>query len=127
QRRGVRVNRLEVQLVARRDLHQLAQVHHRDPVGDVPDDAEVVRDEYVGQAQLVLKLVEQVDHLRLDRDVERGDRLVEQDQLGVDGERSGYSDPLALAAGELVREAVEMLRAETYSLQQLAALALDPV
>ena len=40
------------QLVGRRDLHDLAEVHHRDPVGDVADDGEVVRDEQVGEPEL---------------------------------------------------------------------------
>ena len=57
-------------------LDDLAVVHDRDPVGDVADDADVVGDEEVGEAELVLEVVEQVDDLRLDRDVERGDRLV---------------------------------------------------
>ena len=35
--------------------------------------------------------------------VERGERLVEQDHLGVGRERARERDPLALAAGELVR------------------------
>ena len=55
---------------------------------DVVDDAEVVRDEDVRQVELVLQVVEQVDHLRLDRDVERRDRLVRDDQLRVQGERA---------------------------------------
>ena len=46
-----------------------------------------------------------MQHLRLDRDVERGDRLVGDDQLGLDRERAGDADALALAAGELVRVA----------------------
>ena len=56
---------------------------------------------------------EQVEHLRLDRDVERRDRLVGDDQLGAEGERAGDADPLTLAAaqgrgparGELRRQA----------------------
>ena len=36
--------------------------------------------------------------------VERGERLVEQHDLGVGGKRAGERDALALAAGELVRE-----------------------
>ena len=35
--------------------------------------------------------------------VEGGERLVEQDHLGVGRQRAGERDPLALAAGELVR------------------------
>ena len=54
---------------------------------------------------------EQVDDLRLDRDVERRDGLVGDDQLRVQGERAGDADPLALAAGELVRVAVQVGRA----------------
>ena len=47
-------------------------------------------------------ILEQVDHLRLDRHVERGDRLVGHEQLGVQGQGPGDADALALAAGELV-------------------------
>ena len=71
---------------------------HRDPVGDVAHDAQVVCDEHVAQPQIVLQLVEQVDHLRLDRDVQRRHRLVEQDQLRVHRQRARDPDPLALAA-----------------------------
>ena len=46
---------------------------------------------------------EQVDDLRLDRHVERGDRLVADEQVGLHGERAGDGDALALAARELVR------------------------
>ena len=72
-------------------------------------DAEVVGDEDVAEVELVLQVVEQVDDLRLDRHVERGNRLVEQDQARVDGQRPSDPDPLALAAGELVRETVECI------------------
>ena len=60
-----------VELVAGGHLDDLAQVHHGDAVGDVAHDGEVVRDEQVGQAELVLEVLQQVDDLRLDRDVER--------------------------------------------------------
>ena len=103
QRPGVRVQRLGVEPVARRLLDQRAQVHHADPVGDVPDHREVVRDDQVGQAEVVLQVLQQVDHLGLDRDVERGDRLVGDDQVGLERQRPGDADALPLAAGELVR------------------------
>ena len=48
--------------------------------------------------------LEQVHDAGLDRHVERGDRLVEHDQLGLERERAGDADALALAAGELVRD-----------------------
>ena len=85
-------------------LDDLAEVHHRDPVGDVADHAEVVRDEQIRQAELVLKLLEQVDDLRLHGHVERRHRLVGDDQLRVQRQRPGDADALALPAGELVRD-----------------------
>ena len=54
---------------------------------------------------------EQIDDLRLDRDVERRDRLVADDQLRLAGQRAGDADALALAAGELVRIARRHARA----------------
>ena len=51
--------------------------------------AEVVGDEDVGEAELVLEVVEQVDDLGLDRDVERAHRLVGDDQPGLKGETLG--------------------------------------
>src|SRR6476646_5784579 len=59
------------------NLDDLSQMHRRDPVADVPDNAEVVRDEQIGERQFVSQILEQVEDLRLDRDVERGHRLVE--------------------------------------------------
>ena len=82
----------------RRPARRPAEVHHPDPVADVLDDREVVGDEQVGQAELLLEVVEQVQDLALDRHVERRDRLVADDELGVQGERPGDADALALAA-----------------------------
>ncbi len=100
-------------------LGDLPEVHHGDPVGDVAHDAQVVRDEDVGQPELRLEVLEQVEDLRLHRDVERRDGLVGDDQLRVDGERAGDADPLALAARELVREPVVVLGVEPDHLEQV--------
>ena len=58
---------------------------------------EVVGDEEVGEAEVALQRVEQVDHLRADRDVEGGDGLVEHEQLRVQRKRTRDPDPLPLA------------------------------
>ena len=80
-------------------------------------------DEDVRQVELVLDVLEQVDDLRLDGHVQGRHRLVADDQLGLQGERAGDADALALATGELVREAVVVLRVEPDQLEQL----LDPL
>ena len=78
-----------------------------------------------GDAELVLEVLEQVDDLGLDRDVERRDRLVADDQLRAQGDRPGDADALALAAGELVRVAVVVLGVQPDPLHQLLDLGLD--
>ena len=40
-----------------------------------------MRDEEEGEAELRLEVLQEVERLGLDRDVERGDRLVADDQL----------------------------------------------
>ena len=108
------------------DLDDLAEVHHRDPVGDVAHDRQVVGDEQIGEAELVLELLEQVDDAGLDADVERRHRLVEHDQLRLDRERAGDADALPLTAGELVRIAVGVLRRQADEREQLGRPARPP-
>ena len=89
------------------------------------DDAEVMGDEEVGQPELVLHVLEQVDDLRLHGDVERGDRLVGDDQLGPQRKCAGDADALALAAGELVREPVVVLGLQADAVEQVLHAALQ--
>ena len=74
---------------------------------------------------LALQLLDQVDDLRLDRHVERRDRLVGDDEVRIGGQRARDADALLLPAGELVRIAVDEPLAQPDRLHQLAnALAL---
>ena len=82
------------------------------------DHRKVVRDEQVGELQLVLEVHQQVDDLRLDRDVQRRNRLVPDDQVRIERERPGDADALALAAGELVRIGVHVPASEPDALEQ---------
>ncbi|MNE71262.1 hypothetical protein D3C80_1671190 [compost metagenome] len=63
---------------------------------------------YVGQSELPLQILHQVNHLGLDRYIQRGYRLIGDNQLRLQRQRSGDTNPLALAAGELMRVALQM-------------------
>ena len=97
---------------ARTELDDLAQVHHRHPVADVPDHRQLVGDEQVGQVELLLQVFHQVDDLRLDRDVEGADRLVRDHERRVEHQGPCDADALPLATRELVRIAVHETRVE---------------
>ena len=77
----VRVLRIVEDRGARADLDDLAEIHHRDAVADALDHGHVVRDEEIGEPELRLQVEHQVEHLRLDRHIERRNRLVGDDQL----------------------------------------------
>ena len=99
----VGVGRVLVDLVGRPQFDELAQVHDTDCVDHVPHYGQVVGDEDEGQMVPSLKVFHQVEDLSLDRDVQSGHGFVSDDELGIEGQRPGQPDALALPAGELVR------------------------
>src|SRR5579864_4608165 len=116
----IRMRRALVDLVPRADLDHLAEIHHGDAIGDMPDDGEIVRNEDVREPEVALQRLEQIHDLRANRNVERRHRLVEDDQLRIQRERARDPDALPLAARELVREPVRMLGRQADRAQQLA-------
>ena len=54
-----------------------------------------------------LQLEQDLEDLRAHQDVEHRDRLVADDPVGLEHERGGDRDALALAAGELLRVALD--------------------
>ena len=81
------------------------EAEERGHLGDAGGLLHVVGDDH--ERVLLLQLVHQVlDRLGRDR-VERRGRLVEQDDVGLDGDRAGDAEPLLLAAGEAERRPLE--------------------
>jgi hypothetical protein len=85
----------------------LPRIHHDHPLADLGHHAEVVGDQDHRGPRPLLQLQHQVEDLRLDGDVERGRRLVGDQELGVAGQGHGDHHPLAHAARELVRVVAE--------------------
>ncbi len=71
QRLGVGMKRLRKNIRRPPELHNPAGVHHGHPVAEMPDDIQVVRHEKEREPELLLQVLEQVEHLRLHGHVER--------------------------------------------------------
>ena len=97
----------------------------RDASTDIAHDAQIVSDEQHGEIEPVAQVEQQVHDLRLDRDVDGGDRFVGDDEGGFDGERARDPDTLALTATEITRVAVRMARVQPHELEQLDHPAID--
>jgi hypothetical protein len=79
----------------------VARVEHRDAIGKRQGLLAIVRDVHGGNADALLQGAQLVPQLDADLVVEVRHRLVEQQQLRIDGERAPERDALPLAAGKL--------------------------
>src|SRR5262245_42276794 len=77
QSHGIRVQWGSKDCIPVAQLHQCAQVHNRNAARDVLGHRQVMHDKQVGQAKLTLQVSQKVQYLRLNGDIEGGDRLVE--------------------------------------------------
>src|SRR5579872_847731 len=102
-----RRSRPAIELVRRRNLLDPAAIHHDDPIGESQRLRLGMRDEDEGDAEIALQQAQ----FALDRfaqiGVERAERLVEQEDVGLDDEAPRQRDALPLAAGKTVRAAVD--------------------
>ena len=108
-----------VELGGRAGLLDPARVHHGDGVGHGHGLLLVVRDVHERDADVLLDALELDLELLAQPQVERAERLVEQQRPRAVDERAGERDALLLAAGELSRLAL----AEAAELDELERLA----
>ena len=116
--------RLTVERLPVRNLDHLAQIHNGNAIGDMLHDRQVVGDKQICSTELVLEFLEQVQNLGLNGHIQSGNRLVADNQLGLQRKCTGNADTLTLTAGELMRIAVDVLGVQSDNVQQLAD-ALD--
>ena len=79
--------------------------------------------EKIGQPPLPFELVQQIDHLGANGDVQRRDRLIRHDKVGIHHQASGDADALALPAGKFMREAAGKVPGKAHLLHDLRDLA----
>ncbi|MPM20519.1 hypothetical protein SDC9_66949 [bioreactor metagenome] len=95
-------------------FHNAAQIHHADAVADMPHHVKIVGNEQIGELQVPLKPHEKVENLRLNGDVQRGDRLVRHHEARLADQRAGNTDALPLPARKLVRVALQLFLRQSH-------------
>ncbi len=98
--------RLLVDLLRRTDLLQAALVEHDHAVGELERLLLVVRHEHRGDVDLLVQLAQPAAQFLAHLGVERAERLVEQEDARLDGERARERHALALPARKLRRIAM---------------------
>ncbi len=94
----------------RPDLLDRALVHHDDAIRHRQRFFLVVRDHDRRDAEALLQIAHFAAQPLADLGIERGKRLIEQQQVRGSGERAGEGDALLLAAGELARKLAALVR-----------------
>ena len=100
-------------------LHHLAQIHDHDAAADVFDHGKVVADEQISKPARGLQVLQQVDDLRLYRNVQRADRLIADHQPRLHCQCPRDANPLPLTAAEFVGIPLRVRRVQTHRLDQL--------
>jgi hypothetical protein len=104
-------------------LDDAAFVHDGDQMAHVPNDLQVVADEEVADPEVALQVHEQIEDLALHGHVERGDRLVADDEVRLESESPGDADALLLATREEGRSALPESGVDTHASEQLIGTA----
>ena len=108
QRLGIRMMRAAEDALGGAELHDAAEIEHGDLVGEIPHDAQVMRDEDIAHLPLGLEVGEEIEDRRLHRDVERRGRLVADDEARLAGKSAGDGDTLLEPPRQLARLGGEM-------------------
>ena len=87
-------------------LDHAAKAHHHNLVADVAHDGKVVRYEDKRESEIFLKIHQEVNHLCLDRDVQRRDGFITDDKLRSSDQRPRDAHPLRLPTREFMRVAI---------------------
>lgn len=118
-----RRGRAAQQLDRRRELHQAAAVDHADPLGQSGGVLEGMGDQQRRQFKTPQLVGELVTHLLAGDRIERTERLVEQQDARLTGQRTSQRNALALATGKLPGPRQGEV-SDTQALEQVRPVAL---
>ena len=106
-------------------LHRTTLLQDHDMVGYLLHYGQVVGDEQEGQPAAGLQFLQEFQQLRLYGYIEGADRFIADEEFGFNCQRPGQQEPLALAAAQLNRVAVDRRKGQVDSLQQIPDAAQE--
>ncbi len=113
-----------VKLLHRCKFHETSEVHDADLVADMTDHREIMADKQIGIAVLALEILENIDHLCLNRDIQSRDRLITHNKFRMCHQCTGDADTLSLSTGKLMWIPVIVIRLEPDHIHRFAHLFL---
>lgn len=91
---GVRMQRIFEQQISWCFFYHSSHIHNRNIIREIFYNGQVMGNEDIGQSQILLQLFEQVQNLRLNGNVQRGNRLVADNDFRIHSQSAGNTDTL---------------------------------
>ena len=101
---------------------KLTGAHYGDVRGQLRDYGKAVGDQKIGEVKLLLQFLEEPKDLRADGDIESGDGFIGNDERGAKNQGARYANALALAAGKLVRKALQGIVGKANAAEELCGV-----
>src|SRR3981081_1238285 len=98
QRFGIGMQRRGIKLAGGRGLDDAAEIHHGNAPAAGLVDRRTMGNEEIGEPELLLQILQEIDDLGLDRYIQCRHRLIADNEFGFDRERARDTDALALTA-----------------------------
>jgi hypothetical protein len=98
---------------------ELAGAHDGDVGGELRDYRKTMGDQEIGEVKFLLEFLKKEENLSADGDVESRDGFIGNDERGSKNQGPGNADALALAAGKLVRVAVQGVLGQANAAEEL--------
>ena len=106
---GVRVRGILVQVLSLGNLHRLTGIHHQNVVSHARHNTQVVGNHDGSRAGLLLGLLHDLQHLRLNGHIQCGGGLISNQHTGVVRDGHSNHDALAHTTRELMREGTQTI------------------
>ena len=79
-------------------LHDTAQIHDGNVIGNVFDHGQIVRNKQIGQPHLPLQTDKQIYYLCLNGNIQSGNRFIAYNELRFQSQSPGNADTLSLSS-----------------------------
>src|SRR5712664_840286 len=99
-------------------LDNPAAIHHGDLVSKVSGHGQIMRDEQIRRPERGLQIDQKIGNLRLHRTIESRERLIENQEPGLERQCASDGQPLALTAAQLGRRPLHNVWGKTNSFEQ---------
>src|SRR4026208_2325203 len=113
------MKRLCIQFIARGHFNNDTQIHDRDATTDVLNHRKIMSNKEIRQVKLFLQFLKQVNHLGLDRNIQRRDWFITNNEGRLQCEGARYTNALTLPAGELMWITTRKRRIEVHNFKQM--------